>query len=319
MKNKNHVINNNFFRMSIVMCVVFCIAIATAQDDINWFADNTPTITDPINERLQRFGIESADSLEARIRSDYILCTGDTGNVSREQLLRWNHRIDTMTMRQDYPQKLRSFVETTGIKVFEVRPCEPIIFHERIERNINEMESLVAAHREMRERFRADSIHVLEELQNRQAGPADILNIPAGMTRRAVRILLERGNIQTVNRPNFLQADNIRFVGITVTIAFHFDANDRYTGYEVETDALGLDMLDPVVRRWAQELTDAFTRRLGDPSETRRVSAGNIREGRLSVLSRWNRKHEENTNTPQVHVGLATFNNLYYAKAVVEY
>jgi hypothetical protein len=264
---------------------------------------------------MRRYGIASADSLEHMLRSDYMLCTGDSARISRDRLFRWKAQIDSTVMHGNYSEMLRSFVATTGIKAHEVRPCEPIVFHERVNRRIHETDSIISAQRIAREKAREDSTLVADELRRLRTNPADILGIPAGMSRQAVQAILARNRIRTTSTAGHLQADRVMFDSLVVTIAFYFDDEGKYTGYEVETTAINADELDTTVRKWADQLTRAYEKRLGPPSSRSRVGFRDIKQGRLSITTRW----EKGESRPRVIVGLATHNHLYYAKVMVSY
>ncbi|MDR2579112.1 MAG: hypothetical protein LBC70_09965 [Chitinispirillales bacterium] len=264
---------------------------------------------------MRRYGVVSADSLERMLRSDYMLCTGDSSRISRERLFRWRSQVDSTIMHGNYSEMFRMFVTTTGIKAHEVRPCEPIVFYERVNRQIHETDSIISAQRAAREKAREDSMRVVNELRRLRANPADILGIPAGMSRPAVQTILARNRIRTTSAARHLQAERVMFDSLVVTIAFYFDEEDIYTGYEVETTAMNADQLDTTVRGWANQLARAYEKRLGPPSSRSRVSFRDIRQGRLSITTRW----EKGESRPRVLVGLATHNHLYYAKVMVSY
>ena len=258
-------------------------------------------------------GREAVDTLEAILRKDYALCTGDETRVSRDQLVRWKTRIDSLVMDRGYKQKFDRFVAATGIKAHMVRPCEPIVFHERQNRLERETDSLIAAQKAARDKAYSDSMTVIHELKKLKNTPADILDIPAGMSRGAVQTILSRHRIKTTNMPRYLQADNVKFDSLVVTIAFYFDDEDRYNGYEIETEALKAERLDKTVRGWAELLAAAYEKRLGPPSGVKRVGFNDIKPGSLSILGKWEK------DRPKVLIGLATSNYLYYAKVMVNY
>lgn len=319
-----------YLRMALCVIATTVLAVApTAQSaepsptadttEMQDTANDTTQANDPgsaaAEEFMSRYGQVSADSLEQILRADYALCTGDTSRISRDRLFRWKAQIDSMVMDRSYPEKLRIFIASTGMRAHGVRPCEPLVFAERLNRQINEMDSIISAQRIARDRVRDDSTIVAQELSTHKSGPADILNIPAGVSRQAVRIILSDNNIRTINMPDRLQANQVRFENLVTTIAFYFDADDRYTGYEVETEALKAERLDDTVRGWADRLTASFAKRIGPPTSVNRVAFGDIKQGWLSAIARWDRGE----NRPKTFIGLATHDNLYYAKVVVNY
>jgi hypothetical protein len=267
------------------------------------------------DEFMRKYGKDAADSLDIRLRDDYMLCTGDETRISRAQLFRWKAYIDSMVMDKSYAQKFKTYVSTTSLKAHEVRPCEPIVFHDRLEKQIHEMDSIISAQRAAKEKAYKDSATVANELKHLKHNPADILNIPAGMSRHAAQIILANNKIRVTNMPRHLQADRVMLDSLIVTIAFYFDGDDKYTGYEVETRALPADQLDGTVRAWAHKLSAAYEKRLGRPDHVNRVSFRDIKQGNLSIISKW----EKSAHKPRVLVGLATHNHLYYAKVMVNY
>ena len=288
---------------------------ATDTIPIVEFTGTELIIAEPPAIFTQTFGRAAADSLEARLRNDHTLCSDDTVWISRDALFRWKTHIDSMVMSPSYPEKFRLFVATTGMKPQDVRPCEPVAFYERYSRQISVTDSTIAAQRAARDKAFNDSVAVINELRALKAGPADILNIPAGMSKNSIHIILERNKIRARSMPRALQADRILFDSLVVTIAFHFDENDRLSGYEVETEALRADQLDKTVRGWAERLTRAYGQRIGPPTKTNRVNFLDIKQGQMSITARW----EHGQGRPRVLIGLATDNNLYYTKVMVNY
>jgi len=257
--------------------------------------------------------LPDADSLEYHIRNDYLICTGDTVFISREKLFAWKKRMDSLVLDKSYSEKFKTFVSATGIKAHRVRPCEPVVFFEQIDRQMVEMDSLVSITRRKKERDRKDSITLAAAMKDVHPNPADIPGIPAGISRDALRILLVRNGVRTTLTKDFLRADSLIFDSLAVTAAFYFDRNGKYIGYEMETAALKAEQLDKTVRGWANRLSGAYEKKLGAPSAKIHVGFRDIKQGRLSIISKWT------TGKPTVLVGLAAHNNLYYAKVMVNY
>jgi hypothetical protein len=244
-----------------------------------------------------------------------MLCTGDESRINRARLFQWKAHIDSAVMDKSYAEKFRVFVSTTSLKAHEVRPCEPVVFYERLEKQMHEMDSTISAQRAAKEKAHKDSMAVLHEQKALKSNPADILGIPAGMSRTTVQTILDRNKIKTTSAPRHLQADRVMFDSLIVTIAFYFDEDDKYNGYEVETEAMQANRLDGTVRRWADQLSRAYEKRLGPPSDTHRIGFSDIKQGRLSIVTKW----EKGPSRPRVIVGLATHNYFYYAQVMVSY
>ena len=275
-------------------------------------APNTvPTTDKPMTAKDVK--LPEADSLEYNIRNDYLLCTGDTTFISRDRLFAWKSRMDSLVLDKSYSEKFKTFVSATGIKAHLVRPCEPVVFFEQLDRQMVEMDSIVSLTRRKKERERRDSIIVATALKDAHSTHADIPGIPAGITKDALRILLRKSGVRTALVSDFVRADNFIFDSLTVTVAFYFDEHGKYTGYEMETAALKADQLDKTVRGWANRMAGAYEKKMGAPSAKIHVGFRDIQQGRLSITSKWT------SGKPTVLVGLATHNNLYYAKVMVNY
>jgi hypothetical protein len=264
---------------------------------------------------MQRFGAANADSLMAILRNDYSVCVGDPARVGREQLFRWKAHIDSTVMRPDFANKFQTYVAVTGVRAHHVRPCEPVVYFERETRRRHTTDSTIAAQRTARERATGDSALVTRELSANRPNPADILNIPAGISRTALQTILDRSNVITRSVQNYIQVDRIKFHDLVVNVAFYFDANGRYNGYELETEALRAEEIDRRVRPWADQLIRLYEEKLGPPNVISRVGFRDIRQGRLSIVANW----ERGPSRPKVLVGLATHDHLYYAKVMVSY
>jgi hypothetical protein len=321
----------NKFLISLLLCL-FCLTAQTAaqgkaaaQSSSAWSttpANNTSTPTTPAADSvksydvifMEKYGKGAADSLVSIVKNDYLICVGDPEKISRTQLFRWKSHIDSMIRDKGYPKKFNSFVTATGMKAHEVRPCEPIVFYEQIDMQITEMDNIVAAQRTAKEKAYKDSVTIATELKHNKANNVDILGIPAGVSKTALKLILDRDKHPSKNAQDYILADSVIVDGQKVTAAFYFDANGRYNAYELETIAVTASAIDRLVRTWAAEFAASYERRLGKPpAAINRVSFQEIRQGRLSIISRWDKQ------APKVLIGLATDNNLYYAKVLVNY
>ena len=270
---------------------------------------------------MEKYGKPAVDSLIALVRSDYAICVGDPERVSRAQLFRWKSYIDSMVTDKAYPQKFKSFVTATGMKAPDVRPCEPIVFSDHVERQLAEMDNIVAAQKAAKEKAISDSVTIATELKKHKHGNADILNLPPGISKAALRLMLERAKIRYKSVQKYIQADDVMIVdSVMVTVAFYFDENDRYNGYEFETEAVRAETVDKTARKWADRFAVFYEKKLGKPaSAVNRVGFKDIKQGRLSVTSKWDRGNEKDKESPVVIVGLAVHESRYYAKVLVNY
>lgn len=275
-------------------------------------APQSVDFADAFKDRPAKRG--AADSLEYVIRNDYLKCTGDTTFIPIAQLVAWNNGIDSAVLNdKEYRKKFDSFVSATGIKAHDVRPCEPIVFFEKLEKQLREMDSIVNVERARKEKAAKDSALLANELGANRGRPVDILGIPAGISKKALKIILNDNKIAYKNVNNMVQVDSVTIDSLLVTVAFYFDADEKYNGYEMETAALKAAELDKTVRGWADRFSNRYEKMLGPPTRKSRVGFHDIKPGRLSVTNRWNK------DDAKTMVGLATHNNLYYAKVIVNY
>jgi len=298
--------------------ICFCLLVCAVTASMAQTAPAAPNAANTVSAAdkpmtAQDVKLPEADSLEYHIRNDYLICTGDTNFISRERLFAWKNRMDTLVLDKSYSEKFKTFVSATGIKAHRVRPCEPIVFFEQLDRQMVEMDSLVSITRRKKERERKDSLTLAASLKNAHPNPADISGIPAGISRDALRILLAKSGVRTALTKDFLRADSLIFDGLAVTAAFYFDDKGNYSGYEMETAALKAELLDQTVRGWADQMAGAYEKKLGAPSAKIHVGFRDIKQGRLSITNKWT------GGKATVLIGLATHNNLYYAKVMVNY
>jgi hypothetical protein len=305
--------------IGLLLCA-FCLA--TAQNANPWLTAPAKTAPAPTADTartldvifMEKYGKGAADSLVAIVKNDYLICVGDPEKIGRSQLFRWKSRIDSLVRDKGYLEKFKSFVAATGMKAHEVRPCEPIVFYEQLDRQIAEMDDIISAQRAAKEKGYKDSMAIAAELKGRKSGPADILGIPAGISKAALKLILDREKIKSKTEQQYILADSVAIDGKRVAAAFYFDANDRYNAYELETAAVKASAVDTLVRRWADEFAMSYERKSGKPpTAVNRVAFSEIRQGRLSITSKWDKQ------VPKVIVGLATDNNMYYAKVMVNY
>jgi len=263
---------------------------------------------------MEKYGKGAADSLVAIVKNDYLVCVGDPEKISRSQLFRWKSHIDSMVRDKGYLEKFNSFVKATGMKAHEVRPCEPIVFYEQLDKQIAEMDNIISAQRAAKEKNYKDSMAVVTGLKAQKKHNVDILGLPAGITKTVLKLILERNQIRSKTVQDYILADSLIIDGQKVAAAFYFDASDRYNAYELETAAVKAVAIDTLVRKWAAELTTSYERKMGKPpAAVNRVNFQEIRQGRLSIVSRWDKQ------VPKVLIGIATDDNLYYAKVMVNY
>jgi len=257
--------------------------------------------------------LAAADSAAYELKTEYLICTGDTTTLTMNELKKWKRTMDSLVADKGYKEKFDSYVRATGLRRQDVKPCEPVIFFERFEKQLAEMDNFVETQRKRREKSYRDSMSIVTGLKNLKSHPTDILGIPAGISKDVLLLIFARDSIKSKETPEFLRVDSVEFEGMIFTVALYFDERGRYYKYEMETTALAAQELDKTVREWADQLSKAYEKRLGLAGKRNRIGFHDIKQGQLSIQTAW-----RGTN-PAVLVGLAVHNNLYYAKTVVNY
>jgi len=56
------------------------------------------------------------------VRLDYLTCTGDSSYLPVKKLIRWKHRVDSVTGRPDYPALAKKYRRKTGRSAVSDRP-----------------------------------------------------------------------------------------------------------------------------------------------------------------------------------------------------
>jgi len=282
----------NFLSLTIIALSAICISAAPASNPKS---------------------LAAKDSADYELRTEYLICTGDTTTLTMPQLNKWKKTMDSLAADKGYKEKFDSYVRATGLRRQDVKPCEPVIFFERFEKQLAEMDNFVETQRKRREKSYRDSMSIITGLKNLKSHPIDILGIPAGVSKEVLLLIFARDSIKSKEMPEFLRVDSVEFEGMIFTVAFYFDEKNRYYKYEMETKALAAQELDKTVREWANQLAKAYEKRLGLAGKRNRIGFHDIKQGQLSIQTAW-----RGTN-PTVLVGLAVHNNLYYAKTVVTY
>lgn len=260
---------------------------------------------------------ESADrffsDLENNLISDYRLCTGDSSELSLDDLLQWRQSIDSITAEPDYSLMVRKFTEETGIAASTVRPCEIVRWMSELERRINETEDFLALQRTKAENRHHDSLKLARELSALVIQPYDFAPFPFGLSQQSFMVLARQKDIPAqVDRPEIVSYGQVMINTVECRSAFHFSSDDRYWCYELESVDCALDSLEIGARRYAQIIAADFENRVQrSPDHVYRVGRFDIVPGRLAICLLWN--FPEAT----VYVGLARSVNRFYAKMIV--
>lgn len=250
--------------------------------------------------------------LELLILKDYQLCTGDSSVPSRKALLKWKSESNFITESENYSQILKKYEKETGLNPSDVRPCEIVNWATQQLRIKNETALLLEQSKKKILSKKADSLYVHEELRKNRVKPFHFNNIPFGITRKGFLLLADQYGIKLTDEGASFIGDSITVISQTLKGQFHFDSDDKFTGYELESQTGSLDSLDRWIRPLADTLASFMSRKIGTSSDhTYRIGRFDITQGKLAVYKIWN------LPDATIYVGLATYNYRYYAKLIV--
>ena len=253
--------------------------------------------------------------LEKTLRTDYLLCTGDSAARTLDELIEWRRSIDSIIAGAEYPVIVRKFTEETGISAADARPCEIIRWMESVERQYDETSRFLAVERDNLLRRRNDSLYLLHELAGAQRAAYDLAAIPFGISRHSVVLLAQRGKLSPITgaKGTPVVCDSVPIGIMTFKAAFHFLKDDRYWCYDLESETCSIDSLDS----WARPLMDYLAAHIETstsrpPDHIYRVGLFDIVPGRLSICKLWN------FESATAYAGFARVKNRFYAKAIVQ-
>lgn len=254
------------------------------------------------------------NELEESLRTDYLLCTGDSTIRSTKELLEWRNAIDSITKSDDYPTILRKYLEETGIHPSDARPCEIVQWMEHIEMEIRKTSALLERKRKQVLQQKRELLLLRKELVGLTPASYDIGSLPFGISRTGFELLYKNDSLPsyTVNR-RVLYCDSMTLGDFTCKCAFHFNRDDRYWCYELESPTFGYDSLDSGARRFVDTMATYMKDKTNTPpGHIYRVGRFDIVPGRLANCQVWN------FPSASVYIGLARIKNRFYAKTIVQ-
>ncbi len=255
---------------------------------------------------------EFFNDLEKNLRSDYLLCTGDSAARTLDELITWRRSIDSAIAAADYPMIVRKFTEETGIPAADARPCEVVRWMQKMEEQLRETSSFLTEARTRATQRRNDSLFLMKELESVKRASYDLAEIPFNLSQRAFRIMARRNRLSITDEGSVLRCDSVPLGMFAFKAAFHFSRDGRYWCYEIESPTCSPDSLDT----WARPMMDyiaAFleTRSSVPPDHIYRIGQLDIVPGRLAICKLWS------FHLATAYVGLARTKNRFYAKAIV--
>jgi hypothetical protein len=281
-------------------CTIVIIALLNSAGAVNSVSDTS---------RQQFF-----DTLETRLRDDYLLCTDDSSTLTLNELMAWKRSIDSVVSRIDYAAVMKDFSKETGIKLSDARPCEVVAWMKRVEEQNKTTTQLLSDERDKRIRWHNDSLYIAHELISIPQKKYDLAGLPFGLSQRGFLILAQRNGVPSlIDDGAVLRCDSFSVGMMQFKAAFHFTKGKKYWCYELESRTCGIDSLDQVARAIVDYLaTHLEVAASQPPDHIYRVGMLDIVPGRLSICKIWN------LLDATAYVGLARTGNRFYAKMIVK-
>jgi hypothetical protein len=252
------------------------------------------------------------NGIEDGLRADYKACTGDSTRPPLKKIILWKQSIDSITQLPEFTQILKQFYNDSSIAAGHHSLCEITRWYRNKMLGQNKSESLANALIKNKDKQTADSLLVKSELSKVQQSSCDYLKIPFGISKECVITLLKFAGVTAFIDDTSLLHYNNPEDSVYNTVAFYFDKNGRYYKYEIESVTASLDSLDTYIRPFAGILALYYEQKIGQPAQQNNyIGRLDIVQGKLSISKIWELQNIE------VCTGLATFNNRYYAKAIV--
>jgi hypothetical protein len=257
---------------------------------------------------------EFLTELEATMRADYRLCTGDSSQPTLKELVTWHQSIESIISSPDYPVIVRKFSEETGISPADARPCEIVLWVREAERQAEETSRLLLTERKRLILEKKDSLYLTRELAGVKKALYDFAGIPFGLSKRSFLAMAKQNELAPVYEEGKIVRCDSAAIGIyTFKAAFHFNRHDRYWCYELESETCGADSID----LWARGLLEYMaghieTSTQSEPDHIYRIGQFDIVPGRLAICKLWS------FDRAAAYVGLSRSKNRYYAKTIVK-
>lgn len=270
----------------------------------------------PCTSRAELDSSQSAllDTIDANLRSDYRLCTGDSSELSVAALLEWRKKLDKTITSTNYAAITKKYFKETGLSPADVRPCEIIAWITAHEEEMNSYAALLDESRDTIQQRRDDSLSMAADYAKNPEAPFDLLGVPFGITRRSFMTRAATLRHYTfIDRGLLVVVDDFPGDCSTCSVAFHFTSDSIYRAYEMESEMCAFDSLNtrarPIMVCMASQLE---ARTATPPDHIYRVGQFDIVPGRLAICRLWT---FPNANA---YIGLARSGNSFYAKTIVQ-
>jgi hypothetical protein len=228
-----------------------------------------------------------------------------------DSLLGWKQTLNEWIISPAYDSAYTSFMRETNLNR-GVAPCEILLWlRNKQKRQAQEELRLRLALADLQQ-YRADSLYHANQLSQNPPSPFDFAPLPFGISRRSFQKLWTQHHAQPLQpRGQDFLVPELTIENRPYTAVFFFENIDRLQRYELQSPFFDADELDATVRLIAEELARGFERTAGDCHHLYRISLFDIKQGTLAPFKVW--------LTPHYHalVGIGTYKNRYYAKAIV--
>lgn len=249
--------------------------------------------------------------IEKELRDKYKNCTQDYSDPPIKKILIWKNEIDSFSQSPEYENILKDYYSSNK-NIQNQSLCEILKWYKNKVTSMLKNDSSSIELSKLKKMQISDSLYTEKELSVIQSTCCDFQNIPFGLSKRSVLTLaLKKGMVPLSDENHFLKYENPTD-SVFRTVAFNFDENGRYYKYEIESVSKPIDSLDSHIRLYAKKFSSYFQQKIGNTSQqSNYVGRFEIVQGKLSIVKMWTVKNIA------VYVGLSTFNNSYYAKAIV--
>lgn len=249
--------------------------------------------------------------LEKQLRRDYQICTKDSSNVSIKHILQWKKDIDSITQSPEYSSIVKEY-NTCNKNISKALPCEIVLWYRKQLQSKLMFDSLFLVKKKAEDEHINDSLLISADLSKVKKMSYDYKDIPFGISKKTFSFLAKKAGITPlVDEGNFICYEGNSDSAFK-SIAFNFNNKGKYFGYEIESVSLPLDSIDSHIRIYLDKLTMCFQKKLNQsPQRSNYIGNFEIIQGQLSISKMWS---VQNT---KIFIGIAAFNNRYYAKAVI--
>jgi hypothetical protein len=258
----------------------------------------------------------SSDSLffteiEKQLRESYQICNKDSSNVPIKNIFLWKKEIDSITQSPEYSSIVKEYY-LNNKKTSGTLPCEIVLWYRNQLLSKHRSDSLSSTKKKLEDKHISDSLLVSAELSKVKKKAYDYKGIPFGISKKCFLLLAKETEVNSfTDEGDYIYSENISD-SVFKSVAFNFDKKGIFYSYEIESISLPFDSIDSQIRTYLDILSLYFQKKMNqNPQQSNYISNLEIVQGQLSVSKMWI------IQNAKIYVGIAVFNNNYYAKAIV--